>query len=153
MIDGQISVDLLANCFLGNTTLHHFVVDSEVKMLQQGFLESFLMSPDADIHEEISRMKELFSRKPKNMDERGERASLISSGVEFMKSYYTTLKSFLLNDKAKFLYPNTKQVFLDILSIIYIMIQNSEDKNLGKLAKWFMDMMRHSHLLAECRLY
>jgi len=150
MVDSQISVDLLANCFLGSTTLHHFVADSEVKMLQQGFLESFLLDPEANIHNEIARMKEVFNKKAKNEEERGERESLINAGVEFMKSYYTTLKSFLLNDKTKFLYPSTKQVFLDLVSIIYIMIKNSEEKNLGKLAKWFMGMMSNSHLLSEC---
>jgi len=142
MLDSQISVNLLANCFLGNTSLHHFVADSEVRMLTKSFLEMFGYDGEGDVVKGINDLKQTFKNSQST-----DRASLIERAKGFVQGYYTTLKPFLLDDnKRKILYPKIRNELLEIISVLRNMFENSGNQHLGRLVLTFQQLSLNSKL-------
>jgi len=118
MLDGQVSVHLLANCFLGNTSLHHFVAESEVIMLTKSLLEAFEYDSEANITTVAQNIKNIF------MASQNERASLVQRARDYVQSYYSTIKS-LMENKIKFLYPKLKGELIELIDLMNYILRNS----------------------------
>jgi len=128
MFDSQISTDLLVNCFLGNTTLHHFIADSEVKILSQGFIEMFLVNPELKIEEALDEISRKFEVKIQQNEKDEDYHLVLDLTVQYIEAYYENLSMLFYEQKAKYLYPSSKVLLTDINSLLYTILSNARDR-------------------------
>jgi len=58
MKDSQTVINLLVNCFLGNTSVYHYVADQEALMIRKAFAETFCEDLDSNDPNIMHKIKE-----------------------------------------------------------------------------------------------
>jgi len=144
--DSQTAIDLLINCFLGNVTLYHFLANSDVKMLSQGFIESFLLDPISPIEKALNDVKEAFAQKMKSQQKDEEFREMIQRTRRYIQSYNGALKVFFIEEKAKYLYSSSKSLLQEIITVLYFIMENCEGEQTCHLIHTFVKLCKTTQI-------